>query len=92
MFSKSNPGCDDRTHHIHFVQYGSTRWTDYLNFRDYCNTHPDVAKAYADLKRELAEKYANDRCQYRDNKDTFIKTTLKQAAVWREENKNGRCE
>ena len=83
MYCKSTPGCDDRTHHIHFVVYGSKRWNDYLNMRDYCNAFPKVAAAYGELKRGLAAKYANDRTMYRDSKDAFIKATLRDAEAWR---------
>ena len=83
MFAKSTPGCDDRTHHVHFVNVNAPQWTNYLNFRDYCNTHPDVAEAYAALKRNLAVKFADERIKYRDGKDEFIKKVLVDARAWR---------
>lgn len=85
MFCKSTPGCDDRTHHVHFVNINAPQWANYLNFRDYCNSHPDVAKAYGDLKRNLADKYADERVKYHDGKNDFITKTLADAKAWRAE-------
>ena len=84
MFCKSTPGMDDRTHHVHFVNINAKEWENYLNFRDYCNTHPDVAKAYGDLKREMAEKYADERLKYHDGKHEFVERVLIDAKAWRE--------
>ena len=84
LFCKSTKGCDDRTHHIHFVEYNSDRWKNYQNMRDYCNSHPTAAKAYGDLKTKLANEHANERYVYRDSKHEFIKETLAKAKIWRD--------
>lgn len=88
LFCKSTTGEDDRTHHVHFVNIHSEQWQDYLNMRDYCNTHPEMAAAYGELKRRLAESYANDRISYRDGKHEFICKVLADAKVWRESQGN----
>ena len=31
---------DIRTHHIHFVEWDSAEWNNYINFRDYLNAFP----------------------------------------------------
>ena len=41
---------DLQTHFIHIVKTGSMDWRNYINFRDYLNSTPDVAKVYEDLK------------------------------------------
>jgi len=47
----------ERAFHLHVVQTDSAFWRDHLIFRNYLRTHPDDARAYADLKRELAGAY-----------------------------------
>src|SRR5262245_23084877 len=42
------------THHIHIVKAGSTEERRTLAFRDYLRDHSDVARQYAQLKRDLA--------------------------------------
>ena len=34
------------THYIHVVLVGSYQWQNYINFRDYLNTHEEAAKRY----------------------------------------------
>lgn len=71
-----------RTHHIHAVIYGGKAWTDYLNMRDYLNTHEDEAMEYSRLKEELANQYPNDREAYTNGKHDFIVNILKKAEEW----------
>ncbi len=73
---------DIRTHHIHAVIYGAKAWTDYLNLRDYLNTHEDDAMKYSRLKEELANQYPNDRGAYTNGKHDFIVNILKKAEEW----------
>ena len=74
------------THYIHMVIFGEEAWNNYINMRDYLNTHPDKADEYARLKQTLAEKYPTDRAAYTEAKAEFIEKTLKNAAEWRKEN------
>ena len=37
-------GGDMQTHFIHVVKYNSMEWLDYINFRDYLNTYPEIAR------------------------------------------------
>jgi len=45
-------------------------------------THPEDARAYAQLKYELAAKYRDQRQQYVDAKDPFIWATMYKANEW----------
>lgn len=74
---------DTRTHHIHVCPAGGTDWTNYLNFRDYMNAHPEKAAEYDRLKGELAEQYALDRTSYTAGKAAFIARMLEEAEAWR---------
>ena len=68
-----------RTHHAHVIVYGNNYWKNDLLFRDYIRNNPVRAKQYAELKKELAEKYADDRETYTKNKEQFINDTLELA-------------
>ena len=41
-------------------------------FRDYLRRHPDQAARYVELKRDLAERYRDDREAYTAAKDAFV--------------------
>jgi len=60
-----------RTHHLHMVEANSKLW-ERLFFRDYLREFPNEAQRYEDLKRDLAEKYPNDRVAYTEGKTEFI--------------------
>ena len=74
---------DLQTHFIHVVLTDSMDWINYINFRDYLNRTPSVAKAYEDLKVLLAEQVPIDsgREKYLKGKHDFIVHTLRKALV-----------
>ena len=74
---------DLQTHFIHVVLTGSMDWINYINFRDYLNSTPTVAKAYEDLKVSLAKEVPIDsgREKYLKGKHDFIVYTLRKALV-----------
>jgi GrpB-like predicted nucleotidyltransferase (UPF0157 family) len=43
-----------------------------LLFRDYLRAHPEAARRYADLKRELARRFTHDREAYTRGKADFV--------------------
>ena len=59
--------------HVHMFPLGHPAIRTHLAFRDYLRTHPDAARDYERLKRELAAKHRNDRDTYTDAKAAFIK-------------------
>lgn len=67
---------DTRTHHIHVVLRDSLAFRNYIYFRDYLNENPEIALEYAELKRKLAKKYPEDRVQYTNGKNRFIRRIL----------------
>lgn len=69
-FCKPHPS--RRTHHLHLVPTDSSRFRDELAFRDRLRASPEAAEEYADLKRDLAERFADDREAYTDAKTDFI--------------------
>lgn len=73
-FCKPDPS--RRTHHLHLVPTGSARFRDELSFRDRLRDSPAVADEYTELKRELAQRFADDREAYTDAKTNFIREAL----------------
>ena len=70
-----------RTHHIHMVTGQRTfqeHW-ERLLFRDYLIAHPETARAYERLKRDLASAHPNDRVAYTRSKTAFIQRITAQA-------------
>jgi len=63
-------------YHLHLVKENSRHFEDYILFRDYLRTHPDVAAKYYKLKKKLAEKHRHDRDAYTESKTTFIRSVL----------------
>jgi GrpB-like predicted nucleotidyltransferase (UPF0157 family) len=68
-----------RTHHLHLIPFQSSLWQARLKFRNILRSNQCVAKDYANLKRELAENYKQDRETYTEKKWPFIKQALENA-------------
>jgi GrpB-like predicted nucleotidyltransferase (UPF0157 family) len=68
-------------HHLYVCRANSIELRRHIAFRDYLLTHPDRAKEYSRLKRNLAARYRNDRNAYTDAKDEFIVTVLNDASA-----------
>ena len=69
-------GYAEKVFHIHFHAFGDN---DEIIFRDYLNSHPEVAREYEKLKLSLLPKYKNDRDGYTEAKSEFIKNILETA-------------
>lgn len=70
---------DNRTHYLHVAAEGGEYATEMLAFRNYLREHPDVAAAYTDLKRALAEQFPADRDSYTEQKSEFVERTVAEA-------------
>ena len=66
----TDKGFADRVFHIHLRYDGDN---DELYFRDYMNSHPELAKEYEELKISLWKKYEHNRDAYTDAKSAFVK-------------------
>jgi len=64
------------THHLHLVPYESPLWLERIAFRDCIRNNADLAVDYEKLKRQLAERFRNDRDAYTKGKWPFIKQVL----------------
>jgi GrpB-like predicted nucleotidyltransferase (UPF0157 family) len=67
------------THHLHVLQGDHPRWQRRLLFRDYLRNHPEIALAYAKLKRDLAAAFDDDISGYMNAKTAFVAATLAEA-------------
>lgn len=72
-----------RTHQIHAFDVGGLQADRHLAFRDYLISHPQVARAYGELKQQLAQRFPNDINAYMDGKDSFVKHYEREALAWR---------
>lgn len=66
-------------YHLHMVAVTSDFWERHLLFRDYLRVHPETARAYERLKRDLAARFGRDRAAYTDAKTAFITTVEEKA-------------
>ncbi len=75
---------DLQTHFVHVVETNSMEWRNYINFRNYLNNTPEVAKAYEDLKVSLAAAAPIDagREKYLAGKHDFITHILEKAMIY----------
>lgn len=74
-YYRKNNSSGVRTHQVHAFQAGSEQVIRHLAFRDYLISHPERAKAYSDLKQQLAAEYPNSMDDYITGKDAFIRET-----------------
>ncbi len=75
FFCKGKP----RSFHVHMVKHDSDFYERHILFRDCLRSHPEVARQYETLKRELARRYASDRDAYTEGKTEFVKAVLERA-------------
>ncbi|TDO77740.1 GrpB-like predicted nucleotidyltransferase (UPF0157 family) [Halanaerobium saccharolyticum] len=71
VFNKgyTQAGFADKVFHLHLRYFGD--W-DELYFRDYLIAHPEIAKKYGELKKELAKEFKHNRDGYTEAKTEFI--------------------
>jgi len=67
-----------RTHHVHVVEAYGKFW-ERLLFRDYLRSHPEEAKCYERLKRDLAVRFRTDREGYTKGKSAYIQIIMEKA-------------
>lgn len=71
---------ENRTHHVHMVEKGSDFWVKHLRFRDHLRDHPEDARRYERLKRELAARFTDDRDLYTESKTDLVESIVQRAA------------
>ena len=71
LFVLRGPG-EISLQHIHCYDQTAPEFDRIVGFRDYLNAHPDAARQYEALKKDLAEKYPDNRPAYTKGKEDFI--------------------
>ena len=74
------PETAPQTVHLHAVVRGSPFWIEHLAFRDALRGDAGLAKKYLALKKELAQRFSEDRESYTNGKAAFIRGVLDAAA------------
>jgi GrpB-like predicted nucleotidyltransferase (UPF0157 family) len=67
------------THHLSLEVPGTPIWVEHFLFRDYLRRHPDEARHYGELKRELAARCVTDMEAYVRGKTDFVTACLEKA-------------
>jgi GrpB-like predicted nucleotidyltransferase (UPF0157 family) len=75
-------GNQPRTVQIHVCETGGEWEREHLLFRDYLRAHQEARLAYTRLKRDLSDRYRDDRLAYNEGKTIFILDALGQAESW----------
>jgi GrpB-like predicted nucleotidyltransferase (UPF0157 family) len=70
---------DTPRHHLYVCPVGNTGLANPLAVRDYLRAHSDAALEYADLKRGLAVRFADDVDGYVEGKSAFILDVLRKS-------------
>jgi len=65
-------------HHLYVCPAGTLGLLNPLALRDYLRVHPEVARAYGDLKKTLAAKFPHDIDRYVGGKTDFIVSILRE--------------
>lgn len=71
---------DHPPHHLYVCTADCEELHRHLLFRDYLRTHSENAKAYSELKKDLAVRFRNDRNAYSEAKTEFVREILKRAS------------
>ena len=64
------------THLVHVVQAAGAKWSEYLDFRDSLRSDVELARRYDQLKRELAQRFPEERAKYTEGKGPFIQCVM----------------
>lgn len=66
-------------HHLYLCPQGSPALERHLLVRDYLRRHPEAAREYAEVKRQLAQKYHDNRTKYQAAKAEFVDALMEKA-------------
>lgn len=67
------------THHLSIAERGSEVWRRHILFRDYLRANRNAARAYDELKKNLAIEFKERREAYTNGKTGFVEEILSQA-------------
>ncbi|GAA0953613.1 GrpB family protein [Nonomuraea longicatena] len=79
-YFRESPG--SRRTHIHVRELGSFSQQLPLLFRDYLRAHPATAAEFAQIKRQCARQFRDDRQGYVSAKEPFVWDIVRRADTW----------
>ena len=65
------------------MEPSNSRWTELVLFRDYLRSHPEIAGAYAKLKKAVALVFGEDIAGFRNAKRPFVQAVMAKARAER---------
>ena len=71
----------EKRHHLYVCAVNAPNLHNHLIFRDYLREHPEVANAYEQLKKRLAQQYRQNAESYCEAKTEFIQRTVETATA-----------
>lgn len=71
---------EPRRFNLHLTQWNGNFRVDHLLFRDYLRAHPESAREYERLKRNLMARLASDPPAYNSAKASYIQCIVKKAS------------
>ena len=87
FFAKGTPPFDQhRTHHLIVTDLNGHHWERLTLLRDFFRAHPDEARHYEAFKRELGERFRDDRGQYTKAKGPYLDAIENRAREERKQN------
>jgi GrpB-like predicted nucleotidyltransferase (UPF0157 family) len=73
------PSVAMRTRHLYLMEHGDREWRAHIAFRDHLRDHPESARAYESLKRDLAARFHDHREAYTRAKGDFVAEVVARA-------------
>jgi len=72
---------EKRTHYIHISSFGNREAENMIFFRDTLSNNKEIAERYNSVKKNLEEKYSDDRNSYTKGKSEFVNRVLSKKIV-----------
>lgn len=82
-FFRREPQGSGPAHHLHLVVCPAWPVKNELLLRDWLIHHPEVARAYEALKRQLAATHGDDMPRYTEGKTAFLRNIVNDARLSR---------
>ena len=72
-----DPEEETRRYHVHLTHPENPEWKDFIGFREYLISHPEVANEYGEIKKQAALDANHDGEKYRKLKESMIQKIVR---------------